>query len=291
MQARTGDIRATPLSRYVECEGREIHYVEWGNSTAPPVLMWHGLARTARDFDDLSAELATDYRVLCPDMIGRGFSAWSSAPDQEYCLDFYVRVARALADYAGVERFRWVGTSMGGAIGMRAGATTLKGRISHLVLNDIGASIHETSGYERIIAYVGNPPAFPTMTAFENYLREVYRPYGWLSDVQWRRMAESSARRLPDGRITTHYDPNIVRQYVSHPNDYQQWEHYDVLRMPALLLRGAGSDLLPREIAEEMTRRGPRAELIEVPGCGHAPALNVPDQINIIRRFLAEGHV
>ncbi|HEY8554787.1 MAG TPA: alpha/beta hydrolase [Burkholderiales bacterium] len=276
-----------PRSHYLTCCGREIHYVEWGASNRPPVVMWHGLARTGRDFDTLAAALADRYRVICPDTIGRGLSQWSPLPDAEYCLDFYVRIAQALLDQLGIERVRWVGTSMGGALGMRAAATVLRGRITHLVLNDIGPEIRATPGADRIVSYVGNPPAFQTLTAYEAYLRTVYKPYGWQSDEEWRRMAETSARRLPDGRITVHYDPAIMRQFVAHPDDYQQWQYYDRLEIPTLLLRGESSDLLARPVAEEMTRRGPRAELVEIAGCGHAPALNVPDQIERVGRFLA----
>jgi pimeloyl-ACP methyl ester carboxylesterase len=284
----TSASNAAPTSRYLSCCDREVHYVEWGDPAAPPLLMWHGLARTGRDFDELAIALASTYRVICPDMIGRGLSQWSPLPDAEYCLDFYSRVALVLIDELGIERLRWVGTSMGGALGLRAGATMLKGRITHLVLNDIGAAGAAGPGVARIIAYVGNPPTFATMMEFEALLREVYKPFGWLSEAQWRRLTETSARRLPNGRITTHYDPAIVRQFVAHPDDYQQWEHYDRLDMPTLLLRGVNSDLLTSDVAQEMTRRGPRAELVEIAGCGHAPALNVPDQIELIRRFLAQ---
>jgi pimeloyl-ACP methyl ester carboxylesterase len=285
--APTSASRTAPTSHYLRCCEREVHYVEWGDSGAPAVLMWHGLARNGRDFDELAIALAPTYRVICPDMIGRGLSQWSPLPDAEYCLDFYSRVALALVDQLGIDRLRWLGTSMGGALGIRAGATTLEGRITHLVLNDIGATSSAPEGAARIVTYVSNPPTFATITEFEAQLRDVYKPFGWLSDAQLRRMAETSARRLPNGRITPHYDPEIVRQFAAHPADYVQWEYYDRLGMPTLLLRGADSDLLTPDVAQEMTRRGPRAERVEIAGCGHAPALNVPDQIDLIRRFFA----
>ncbi|HEY8605745.1 MAG TPA: alpha/beta hydrolase [Noviherbaspirillum sp.] len=276
----------TPSSHYLRCSGREIHFVEWGSPDAPPVIMWHGLARTGRDFDPLAAELADSYRIICPDTVGRGYSQWSPDPDKEYCLAFYAGLARELADQLGLEKLRWVGTSMGGATGMVAAATTLRGRISHLLLNDIGPAL-AAPAVERIKAYAGNPPAFGSMGEFETFLRTVYQPYGWQSDAQWRSMAETSARRLPDGRITPHYDPAMVRQFFVHPRDYDLWDAYDTLDMPTLVMRGADSDLLLQDTAEEMTRRGPRAELAVIPGCGHAPALNVPAQIALVRRFLA----
>jgi pimeloyl-ACP methyl ester carboxylesterase len=176
---------------------------------------------------------------------------------------------------------------MGGAIGTVAAAGTLKGRISHLVLNDNGPAL-AAAAIERIKTYAGNPPQFDTVTGFEEFLRTVYKPYGWQSDAQWRRMTETSVRRLPNGKITPHYDPAMVRQFVVHPHDYDLWDEYDALDMPVLVMRGADSDLLVQETAEEMTRRGPRAQLAVIPGCGHAPALNVPAQIELVRGFLAK---
>lgn len=274
-----------PSSHYLQCLGREIHYVQWGAPEAPPLIMWHGLARTCRDFDDIARELADSYRIICPDTIGRGLSQWSDAPDREYCLAFYAALAKALVDGLGFQTVRWIGTSMGGAIGIKAGATTLAGRISHLVLNDIGSRL-VPAAIERIKAYAGNPPQFTTLTELEEYLRTVYKPYGWQSDAQWRRMAETSARRLPDGKITTHYDPRMVRQFFNYPDDYVLEAEYASLTMPVLLLRGEHSDLLAADTALQMTRCGPKARLLTVPECGHAPCLNVPAQIEPIAQFL-----
>ena len=275
-----------PTSHYLRCCEREIHYVEWGRKDAPPLIMWHGLARTGRDFDDLASVLADSYRIICPDTIGRGYSQWSPDPNNEYCLAFYARLAQELVDRLGLDKVRWIGTSMGGATGTVAGATTLKGRITHLVLNDVGPAL-AAPAIERIKSYAGNPPQFDTVTELEAFFRTVYKPYGWLSDVQWRRMTETSTRRLPNGKVTPHYDPAMVRQFIVHPHDYDRWDEYDALTMPTLVLRGADSDLLLQETAEEMTRRGPHAQLAVIPGCGHAPALNVPEQIELVRRFIA----
>ncbi|HYD96607.1 MAG TPA: alpha/beta hydrolase [Noviherbaspirillum sp.] len=275
-----------PTSHYLRCCDREIHFVEWGRRGAPPLVMWHGLARTGRDFDDLAGALAGSYHIICPDTIGRGLSQWSPDPDKEYCLAFYAQLALSLVDQLGFDKLRWVGTSMGGAIGTVAGATTLKGRISHLVLNDNGPSL-ASAAIERIKAYAGNPPQFDTVTELEGFFRTVYKPYGWQSDAQWRRMTETSTRRMPNGKVTPHYDPAMVRQFIVYPDDYDLWEQYDALTMPTLVLRGVDSDLLLQETAEEMTRRGPCAQLAVIPGCGHAPALNVPEQIDLVRGFLS----
>ena len=273
-------------SRYLACEGREIHFTEWGEPDRETVVAWHGLARTGRDMDDIAAHLARHYRVICPDTIGRGLSQWSPHPEREYCLDFYARVAVSLLDALQVEQCHWLGTSMGGAIGLRLAGGALKGRIRRLVLNDMGPRIADAA-VERIRAYAGKPPRFERVSELEQYFRTVYKPYGWLSDEQWRRLAETSARRLPDGGVTTHYDPDMVMQFVHHPGDYDQWDAYDRIEVPTLCLRGETSDLLLAETAEEMRRRGPRAVVVTIPGCGHAPALNVPDQLNLVERFFA----
>ena len=274
-----------PTSLYVDCVGRELHCVEWGHPLAPVLVAWHGLARTCRDMDDIAAQLATRYRVICPDTIGRGLSQWSPRPDEEYCLAFYVQQAVALVDQLGLQDFHWLGTSMGGAIGTRAAAGPLRGRIRKLVLNDNGPELAEAA-IARIRGYAGRPAAFETVSELEQYFRKIYQPYGWLSDGQWRRLTETSTRRLPDGRVTPHYDPAMVMQFTHHDDDYRLWDAWDTLTLPVLCLRGEHSDLLLPEVAEQMRRRGPCAQVVTVPGCGHAPALNVPEQLTVVERFL-----
>ena len=276
----------SPQSRYLVCEGREIHFMEWGADHAETVVAWHGLARTGRDMDAIAAHLAKRWRVICPDTLGRGLSQWSPLPAQEYCLAFYEKLALALVDQLGIAQMHWLGTSMGGAIGLRAAARRLRGRIRRLVLNDIGPELADAA-VQRIRAYAGNPPAFATMGELERYFRVVYKPYGWLSDAQWRLLTETSARRLPDGLVTPHYDPAMVMQFIHHPQDYLQWEAWDSLTLPVLCLRGEHSDLLLPETAEAMRSRGPRAVVVTIAGCGHAPALNTPDQFALVERFLA----
>jgi pimeloyl-ACP methyl ester carboxylesterase len=184
----------------------------------------------------------------------------------------------------GIERFDWLGTSMGGAIGLRAAAGALRGRIRRLLLNDIGPRLAPPA-VDRIRGYAGNPPAFDTLAELQGYFRTVYAPYGFLTDAQWLRLTETSARRLPDGRVTPHYDPAMVQQFIVHPNDYDQWPAWDALDLPVLCLRGESSDLLEPEVAQAMRERGPKAEVIEIAGCGHAPALNVPAHFALVERF------
>ena len=280
-------------SNYLSCAGREIHYTEWGAQHSATVIAWHGLARTGRDMDELAAHLSARYRVICPDTIGRGLSQWSPDPASEYQLSFYARIAAELFDQLHIDRAHWVGTSMGGAIGTVCASglfePQLKDRIVSLVLNDTAPQVADEA-ITRIKSYAGNPPAFDTVRELEAFFRQVYKPYGRLSDAQWRRLTETSARRLPDGRVTPHYDPAMVQQFTQHPDDYLVWAHYDALTIPVLCLRGAESDLVLRETTAEMLTRGPGAhgltQVVEIEGCGHAPALNVPEQLERVAAFI-----
>lgn len=282
-------------SHYLTCAGREIHYTEWGSGNTDIVIAWHGLARTGRDMDELAAHLSSRYRVICPDTIGRGLSQWSQRPQEEYCLRFYARIAADLFEQLGIERAHWVGTSMGGAIGTVCASglfePRLRGRIQSLVLNDNAPRLADAA-LARIKSYAGQPPVFDTVLELEAFFRQVYKPYGWLSDAQWRRLTETSTRRLPDGRITPHYDPAMVQQFTHHEDEYLLWEHYDALDIPVLCLRGAESDLVLPETTAEMLTRGPGATglvtVVEVPGCGHAPALNVDSQLSLVADFLRQ---
>jgi len=286
-------------SNYIRCADLEIHYTDWGRADKGTVIAWHGLARTGRDMDELAAYLSErGWRVICPDTVGRGLSQWSRQPDEEYCLRFYARLARKLIDDLGLTTVHWVGTSMGGAIGtLCAGGLaepSLKNRILSLVLNDNAPELAQAA-IERIRSYAGQPPAFDSVTELEAFFRQVYKPYGWLSDAQWRRLTETSTRRLPDGRVTPHYDPAMVRQFIVHPQDYQIWEHYDAITVPVLLLRGVDSDLVLPGTVPRMHQRGPGAggllQTIEVPGCGHAPALNVPQHLDWVTGFIENAQV
>ncbi|HEY8706982.1 MAG TPA: alpha/beta hydrolase [Burkholderiaceae bacterium] len=271
-------------SNYLCCEGRELHYTEWGAQHRETVIAWHGLARTCRDMDDVAAHLAQRYRVICPDTLGRGLSQWSPQPALEYCLAFYEKLALALVDQLGLGQVHWLGTSMGGAIGTRAAAGALRGRVRRLILNDNGPEL-APAAIARIRSYAGDPAAFATVSELEQYFRTVYKPYGALTDAQWRRLTETSVRRLPDGRVTPHYDPAMVMQFTHHADDYLQWDDWDRLDIPVLCLRGESSDLLLPDTAEQMRQRGPRAVVVEIKGCGHAPALNTPEQFALVERF------
>jgi pimeloyl-ACP methyl ester carboxylesterase len=275
----------TPRSHYITLCDREVHYVEWGTRGKPPLILWHGVARTGRDFDDLAEALAPERHIIVPDTIGRGLSQWSPDPVPEYTTPFYARQATELVDKLGFATVDWVGTSMGAIIGIRAAASTLQGRIRRLVLNDMGPIVAQAA-LDRIRSYAGAPPRFDRVTELEAYFRQIYKPFGHLTDTQWRRMTETSVRRLPDGGVTTHFDPKIAQHFNTNE---EQWDNWDRLGCDMLCLRGETSDLLLKEDADKMERRNPHCTVVTIAGCGHAPALNVPDQIKLVADFINAG--
>jgi pimeloyl-ACP methyl ester carboxylesterase len=275
----------TPQSHYVTLCGREVHYVEWGTRGKPPLILWHGVARTGRDFDDLAIALAGERHIIVPDTIGRGLSQWSPDPVNEYTIAFYTRQAVELIAHLGFGSFDWIGTSMGAIIGIRAAAGPLAGRVRRFVLNDMGPIVAQAA-LDRIRSYAGAPPRFDRVTELEAYFRRIYTPYGYLSDAQWRRLTETSVRRLPDGGISPHFDPKISQHFDSNE---EQWDNWDKLTCEMLCLRGETSDLLLAEDTEKMVKRNPRCQVVTIKGCGHAPALNVPDQIKLVSDFINTG--
>jgi pimeloyl-ACP methyl ester carboxylesterase len=276
----------TPRSTYVQAAGFEMHVTEWGEPDRPALVMWHGLARTGRDFDEAAAALSDSYFVICPDTLGRGLSSWARDVTTDYSYATFGRTALGVLDHYGIDRLRWIGTSMGGLIGITLAAGALKGRMTHLVVNDIGPAV-PAGGAGRIAAYVGNPPVYDTVAELEAWLRTNYAPFGPNSDAFWRRMADTSMRRTDEGRVTVHYDPNIVSQITHQNADLDLWDDYDAITAKTLLIRGANSDVLPAPVAAEMVRRGPKPRLVEFPGIGHAPTLASQAEIELLRGFLA----
>ena len=259
-------------------------YYEWGDpSNSKVVICVHGLTRNGRDFDDLARALSSEYRVLCPDIPGRGKSEWL-AHKEDYAYPVYLADMAALIARSGAETVGWVGTSMGGLIGMLLAAQP-NSPIRKLVMNDVGPFIPKSS-LERLATYVGKPASYDSFEAFEQYIRTVSAPFGPLTDVQWRHLAETTARRNDDGRWGTNYDPAIALPFTGSIADVVLWPFWDQIRSPTLLLRGKESDLLLSETAREMTTRGPKAKLVEFAGIGHAPMLMAADQINVVRQFL-----
>ncbi len=260
-------------------------YSDFGDPDNENVLVCvHGLSRNGRDFDFLARSLCDHYRVICPDVPGRGRSDWLKIKE-DYGYPLYCAAMASLIAHLDVETVHWVGTSMGGLIGMLL-AAQVNTPIKRLVMNDVGPLIPKAA-LERIVAYVGEDPRFATMRELEAYIREIYSPFGPLTDVQWQNLLESSARKTSDGDYGLNYDPAIATPLKSAPlEDVDLWPAWDSVECPVLLVRGEKSDLLLAEIAEEMQRRGPKADLVELEGIGHAPTLMSESQIATVRDWL-----
>ena len=282
-------------------------YTEWGDPASPRVVICvHGLTRNGRDFDALARALEDDCRVICPDVVGRGRSDWLYRKDDyaqpQYMADMTVLIARALTapspaggpldEFAdgltqrhGPRSLYWVGTSMGGIIGMLL-ASRPNSPIRKLVVNDVGAVIPAGS-LARIGAYVGQDPRFATFEALVAYVREVSAPFGPLTDDQWHHLTLHGAKRYADGTWGMAYDPGIAAPFrQGPPQDIDLWSYWDNITCPTLIVRGAESDLLLSETAAQMRERGPRGALVEFAGVGHAPMLMAEDQISAVKEFL-----
>lgn len=265
-----------------------VAYIEWGDPANERVLICvHGLTRNARDFDTLAQALAGHYRVICPDVVGRGASDWLSDKSC-YAYPQYLADMAALIAHSGASAVHWVGTSMGGLIGMLMAAQAGT-PITRMVMNDIGPLI-PLAALERIRSYVGEDPRFDDIQALDAYLGEIYAPFGPFTESQWQGLVGSSSRRREDGSLGLAYDPGIAMPLHAAPSqDIDLWSTWDAVTCPVLVLRGAQSDLLLPETAREMTTRGPRAELVEIPGVGHPPMLMNDEQIEIVKSWLLAG--
>jgi pimeloyl-ACP methyl ester carboxylesterase len=269
-----------------------MRYVEWGDPDAERVAICvHGVTRNCRDFDFLAQSLQPEFRVVCPDVAGRGQSDWLPAKEDyaypQYCADMTALIARVTAG-GKPRRIFWVGTSMGGIFGMLL-ASRPKSPLQKLVLNDVGAFIPK-AGLERIGTYIGRDPRFKSLEEMEAMVRLVSAPFGPLTDAQWRHLTVTGAKQYEDGSWGFGYDPGIGIPFQKKPlADVDLWQHWDAIACPTLLLRGMQSDLLLKDTATAMTQRGPRPRLVEFDGVGHAPMLMAHDQIRVVREFLLEG--
>ncbi len=282
-----------PRRRSVQCMSpkglHRIAYIEWGDPRNRDVLVCvHGLARSSRDFDELARNLSSHFRVACPDLAGRGDSDRLADPAlytvPQYVADMVTLIARLDA-----ESVNWLGTSLGGLVGM-ALAAQAGTPVKRLILNDAGPVIAKVA-LERIAMYLGKTPVFNSIEEAEKYVRAIAAPFGPHSEAQWRVLTENWVRRDAEGKWHPHYDPRIAEEYkrTLPEKDIDLWYLYDAIRNPTLVLRGAQSDLLSRETADGMAARGPKAKVVEIPGVGHAPTLLNPDQISIVRDFLLAG--
>lgn len=271
-------------------------YYEWGPENAEEIVVCvHGLTRNARDFDYLarylaSGEVGPAARVICPDMPGRGLS--EPMPDPAlYDYRVYARVMSDLLDHLSVKTCAWVGTSMGGIIGMVLAAFE-PNRITRLVLNDIGPFIPATA-LERLANWVGVQVTFPDRESYELYLTGALKYFSVREPEHMAHMLEHSATRNADGSYTVRYDPRIAhifRDGEGNPRaieDANFWPVFQRLKMPTLLLRGGESDLLLAHTAQEMAETHPDLFAVEIPGVGHCPALMIPEEIGLVTRYLA----
>jgi pimeloyl-ACP methyl ester carboxylesterase len=269
-------------------------YKEWGDAANPNVLVCvHGVTRVGDDFDAMARALAGDYRVICPDIVGRGRSDWLKNPQlyriPQYVSDIVTLLARVLPE-GERQSVDWFGTSMGGLIGL--GLASLPGNpVRKLVLNDIGPVLAPIA-MQRIGDYIGQDLRFDTFEDGAKFIRDVSLSFGQHTEAEWHKLCSDVLRQDKDGNWVRHYDMGLATPFRSatpESADADQamlWAAYDAIKCPTLLVRGADSDLLSPETAAEMTRRGPKAMLVEIANVGHAPTFIHEDQIAIARKFL-----
>ena len=287
-----------PILKSVQCSSpaglHRVAYKEWGDPLNPKVLLCvHGVTRVGDDFDHLARALCDEYRVVCPDVVGRGRSGWLRNPEyytvHQYVADMVTLIARVTApgDADGVH---WFGTSMGGLVGMVL--ASLPGTpIRKMVLNDIGPVLDQ-GAMQRIGEYIGQDIRFPSFDAGAQYVKAVSMSFGPHTEEEWFKLSNDVLRQQDDGHWVRHYDLGLAQPFKAitperaAADEASLWEAWDAIRCPTLLVRGEHSDLLSRETAAEMASRGPKPRLVEIPGVGHAPTFIHDDQIAIAREFL-----
>ena len=264
---------------------KTISYTDWGEDTlAPPVLCVHGLTRNARDFDDLAAALSKNRRVICIDMIGRGNSDWFENKDLYSHIE-YCAICISFLNALEIDVVEWVGTSMGGLIGLfLASETPSSGRIEKLIMNDVGSFVPKAP-LERIGDYVGADPEFDSLQDATFYLRGIAQSFGPLTDEQWSHLAAFSFSERENGKFGFTYDPGIGKVFEAGLEDTDLSEFWNLVEQSTLLIRGKESDLLLEDTAKKMAARD-NCTLVEFADVGHAPALMAEDQIAAIESFL-----
>lgn len=270
-------------------------YWQWGNPSNPKVLVCvHGLARQGRDFDVFAQAMQQEYRVVCPDVVGRGQSDWLSDPSG-YQIPFYVADMVTLLARLNADTVHWVGTSMGGLIGMGL-ASLPNSPIAAMVINDVGPTLEYTA-LQRIGNYLGLPLQWESLEQAVAYLATISVGFGFYTPEQWLALCGPMLKKVEQDGLTSyqlHYDPRIAAPFRAvtpetvAAGQAMLWASYDAIRCPTLLLRGAQSDLLSAQTAQAMTQRGPKARLVEIAGVGHAPMLVQHDQIAVVRGFLLQ---
>lgn len=287
-----------PRLHHVTCANpKGLHrmaYWEWGAQDNPRVVVCvHGLSRQGRDFDTLAQALSADFRVICPDVVGRGRSDWLPDP-MLYAVPTYVADMVALLARLNVEQVSWIGTSMGGLIGLSLASLHAQGQvspISRLVLNDVGPVI-EFASLQRIGTYLGAPMRFPSVEAGAEFLWSISQSFGPHTPEQWLALSRPQFKPAPEGGWMFQYDPAIAVPFraftpeIAAFSEAMLWKAYDSVTAPTLLVRGQDSDLLSADTARAMGQRGPQAPCVEFAGVGHAPTLIADDQVACVREFL-----
>lgn len=265
-------------------------YKEWGDPTNQNVLICvHGVTRVSDDFDVFALALSDKYRIVCPDVVGRGQSDWLPNP-QLYQIPQYVSDMVSLLARLDIETVDWLGTSMGGLIGMGL-ASMPKNPIRKLILNDVGPALN-LDAIVRIGEFIGQDVRFDTFDEAAAYIREVSISFGPHSEAQWQKLATDVLKQNEDGKWIRHYDLSLsipvkaITPELAAAGQAALWAAYDAVKCQTLLVRGSESDLLTIEAAQEMTKRGPCATLVEIAGVGHAPTFVQPEQIEIAKNFL-----
>lgn len=291
---KSGRNMIQPQIKSVQCLSpaglHKMAYKEWGDPANPNVLVCvHGVTRISDDFDNIARELCESYRVICPDIVGRGRSDWLS-DSRYYTIRQYISDMVVLLARLNVDKVDWVGTSMGALMAMELAAMP-NNPIRKLVINDIGPTLDKIS-LSTIGNYIGQELHFPTFADAETYIRAISISFGPHTEEQWHTLATSVLRQMADGQWTRHYDLSLAEAFKdayfanAEATENMLWAAYDAITAPTLLLRGGNSGLLTEQTAKAMTERGPKAKLIELPGIGHAPTLMQEDQIAIVKNFL-----
>ncbi len=274
---------------FPDMEPHKVSYAQWGAGNGKLLVCIHGLTMNGRSFDWLAAALANDYHIICPDMPGRGRSGWLGNY-QLYNNGYYVEVVKALIASLGFKQVDWVGTSMGGLMGMIAASTT-PALIGKMVLNDIGPFI-SADGMRRIATYIKDEIKFSDLSMAQKRYREVYEPFK-MTDEQFAHMYEFGLRSTEHGAWSFNHDPNLGKPFKDENNnpivmqEFDLWRIWEAIKCPVLVLRGEVSDILSREVAAQMAAR-PNTQLVEFAGYGHVPPLMNEEQIGVVRKFLVD---
>ncbi|MCF8473914.1 MAG: alpha/beta hydrolase [Emcibacter sp.] len=267
-------------SRFLICQGRNIHFLEWGDKDKDTVVIWHGVTGTCHDHDELAERLSRDYHVICPDSIGCGLSDWAHDQKQDPGLTSYAAMARDLLSKLQIKSVRWIGASKGGALGIILAHIMTECPITHLILDDVGADFPE---WLRVAAMknIANPPHFDSFTKFEAYLKGTLSRGGLvLDDGRWQKLAEHWCRKTDEGQFTFQNDPSLANQFSLHGQDFNLWDHYNEITIPTLLMRAKKSIIQDHEV-EMMQNSGPKCSLYNRGG-GHVNLLyekNIQDRI------------